>query len=186
MGRSHQRWAAAIQFRPEELGSCLVPLGSGPAGNLPKSQTPNRKGLPRVLGSGLVPLGSRRRVDAGCVSLLGLLSAPITKCKKKHDQKCRCRGMPDQLTKCKKKQKQAKKGKSCFFAQPTRRIIHRLISRWTIPSCRLVQTRRPLSHTSRAVVQKGYGARAPNFRLDALDDKAFSSALLRGSTEPPL
>ena len=76
MGRSHQSWAASIQFRPEELGSCLVPLGSGPAGNLPKSQTLNRKGLPRVLGSGLVPLGSRRRVDAGYVSLLGLLFAP--------------------------------------------------------------------------------------------------------------
>ena len=54
----------------------MVPLGSGPAGNLPKSQTLNRKGLPRVLGSGLVPLGSRRRVDAGYVSLLGLLFAP--------------------------------------------------------------------------------------------------------------
>ena len=40
------------------------------------------------------------------------------------------------------------------FAQPTRRIAHRLISRWTIPSCRLVQTRRLLLRTSRAVTQK--------------------------------
>ena len=35
----------------------------------------------------------------------------------------------------------SKKGKPCFFAQPTTRIVHRLISRWTIPCCRLVQTR---------------------------------------------
>ena len=53
----------------------------------------------------------------------------------------------------KKKQKQAKKGKPCFFAQPTTRIVHRLISRWAFPCCRLVQTRRLLSHTSRAVAR---------------------------------
>ena len=76
MGRSHQRWALLIRIRPKELGSCLVPLGSGPAGNLPKSQILIDQGLPKVLGSCLVPLGSERRVDAGDVFLPGLLFAP--------------------------------------------------------------------------------------------------------------
>ena len=62
-----------------------------------------------------------------------------------------------------KKQKNVPKGQTLFFAQPTRRIVHRLISRWTIPSCRLVQTRRLLLRTSRAVTQKGYGTPTPNF-----------------------
>ena len=175
-----------MQIRPEQLGSCLVPLGSGPAGNLPKSQTLNRKGLPRVLGSGLVPLGSRRRVDAGYVSLLGLLFAPSRSARRNTIRSADVGGCRISSQKMQAETKTRQKGQTLFFAQPTRRIIHRLISPWTIPSCRLVQTRRPLSHTRRAVVQKGYGARTPNFRLDALDDKAFSSALLRGSTEPPL
>ena len=36
-------------------------------------------------------------------------------------------------------------------------------SQWTIPCCRLVQTRRLLSRMSRAVAQKGYGTPTPNF-----------------------
>ena len=62
-----------------------------------------------------------------------------------------------------KETKTSQKGQTLFFAQPTTRIVHRLISRWTIPCCRLVQTRRLLLRTSRAVTQKGYGTPTPNF-----------------------